>query len=154
MSGRMERMERFRADIDDGTTMEDVWRWHAEDQPDCPERRLLWRARTYVFTCPTCGWRLRSIIGIEWVPQSRRMRNVRDPHAPDLLWILTPEELDRLPEGTVVTNGRGVRKVTGKDVIDRDTRGGYTVWGLFESELPPYEPTIRGDWEEEVESGG
>lgn len=52
----------------------------------------------------------------------------------DPLWLLTPAEMDELPPETVVESIAGEKKRLSQDP-DRDTRGGYTAWGLRESTL-------------------
>ena len=52
----------------------------------------------------------------------------------DPLWLLTIDELDSLPSDTVVLSiAGGVHVVS--DIIDRDTRFGYTAYGLRESQF-------------------
>jgi hypothetical protein len=46
------------------------------------------------------------------------------------LTLFTPEEIDQLPEGTVLCSIMGDKKVKGKDEIDMDTRFGHTAWGV------------------------
>jgi len=46
------------------------------------------------------------------------------------LWLFTPAELDQLPNGTAVVSILGSRKIKGQDELDRDTRFGYTAWGI------------------------
>jgi len=84
---------------------------------------------------------------IEWVPWSRKTRTVWDSKSDDLLWLLLPEELELLPAGTVVTDITGGTAVYGTDYIDTDTRGGLLAYGLLDSQLPPYRPDVRGEWE-------
>lgn len=74
---------------------------------------------------------------IEWEPQTRQRNNRWSDEWPVPLWLLTPEELDRLPEGTVVTSIAAERKVVGVDEIDSDTRFGCVAWGLMDNQLPP-----------------
>jgi hypothetical protein len=48
----------------------------------------------------------------------------------DKLYLFTPEEFKQLPDGTEVKSVRGNIKVKGKDIINIDTRYGYTPWGV------------------------
>jgi hypothetical protein len=43
--------------------------------------------------------------------------------------LLTPAELDGLPDGTVLVSIQGRRVAKGRDYIDDDTRGGYLAYG-------------------------
>lgn len=49
----------------------------------------------------------------------------------DDLWLLTPMELEVTPKGTIVTSILGDRKIVGHDYLDKDTRFGYTAYGLY-----------------------
>ena len=54
------------------------------------------------------------------------------------LWLLTPEELTKVPEGTVLESITGSKKVYGTDRIDNDTRFGHLAYGVrnpFKHEL-------------------
>jgi hypothetical protein len=53
-------------------------------------------------------------------------RSSEDP----ALWLLTPHELDQLPDGTEVESISGRKLIKGRDHIDDDTRGPYTAFGL------------------------
>lgn len=68
-------------------------------------------------------------------PISRQNRNPWDDND-DPLWLLTPEELHSITPGTTLTDIHGKRKtfLIG-DVLDDDTRFGYTAYGVRESEL-------------------
>ena len=50
------------------------------------------------------------------------------------LWLLTPEELKQLPNGTNLTSISGATACKGKSVINinLDTRAGHTAWGIFD----------------------
>ena len=48
----------------------------------------------------------------------------------DTLYLFTPEELARIPDGTVLTCIDGEESVKGKDYIDMDTRFGCTAYGV------------------------
>lgn len=57
--------------------------------------------------------------------------------------LLTPRELLRVPDGTVLTSILGERMVKGTDPIDDDTRGGYLAFGI-EAQATT-EPSIGAD---------
>lgn len=46
------------------------------------------------------------------------------------LYLFTPEELARIPDGTVLTSINNKNCVKGKDYIDDDTRFGHTAYGV------------------------
>jgi hypothetical protein len=50
------------------------------------------------------------------------------------IWLLQPETVEALPDGTRVISINGEEKIKGKDHLDDDTRGGYTAWGLLPEE--------------------
>jgi hypothetical protein len=45
------------------------------------------------------------------------------------LWLVTPEEFERLPDGFVLTCIDGETAIKGKDAIDNDTRFGHMAYG-------------------------
>ena len=45
------------------------------------------------------------------------------------LWLVTPEEFERLPDGFVLTAIDGEIVIKGKDHIDMDTRLGHIAYG-------------------------
>ena len=47
----------------------------------------------------------------------------------ETLWLVTPEEFDRLPNGFVLTCIDGSTAIKGKDKIDGDTRFGHIAYG-------------------------
>lgn len=51
-------------------------------------------------------------------------------HPGEVIDLLTPTQLHRLPLGTMVLSIFGEEKVVGRDSIDEDTRGGFTAWGI------------------------
>ena len=53
-----------------------------------------------------------------------------EEHPDGLLWLLTPEELDDMPNGLVLEDIVGGRAVIGKSDIDTDTRFGYIAYGI------------------------
>ena len=46
------------------------------------------------------------------------------------LYLFTPEELARIPDGTILTSINNINYIKGKDYIDDDTRFGYTAYGV------------------------
>lgn len=46
------------------------------------------------------------------------------------LWLLTPDEFDRLPDGTMLDCINGKQFEKGKDEIDLDTRFGHIAFGV------------------------
>jgi hypothetical protein len=48
----------------------------------------------------------------------------------DELWLFTPDEYKRLPNGTVLTSISGETVTKGVDYIDMDTRAGYLAYGI------------------------
>lgn len=55
---------------------------------------------------------------------------------PEKVYLLTVDELNSLPEGTVLSSGFTTKKfIIGKDAIDNDTRGGFTAYGFLESQI-------------------
>lgn len=54
------------------------------------------------------------------------------------LWLFTPEELVRLPDGIQLTCINGEAVIKGLDYIDDDTRAGHLAYGVqdpFQHEL-------------------
>ena len=49
------------------------------------------------------------------------------------LWLLTPLEFSKLPDGTKLTCIDGKKAINGKNYIDQDTRFGQIAWGLIGS---------------------
>ena len=49
-----------------------------------------------------------------------------------VLTLLTPEELERLPDGTALVDVMGLEVVKGRDKIDGDTRYGYLAYGVLD----------------------
>lgn len=68
-------------------------------------------------------------------PISYLRDNVWNRDVPEPLWLLTPGELEQLPDGTVLTNIFGETKTYRTDVIDTTTRFGYIPYGLLDSEI-------------------
>ena len=52
------------------------------------------------------------------------------------LWLLRPEHLPLIPDGTVLVSIRAATAIVGVDQIDDDTRGGYLAWGVLDAQLP------------------
>jgi hypothetical protein len=48
----------------------------------------------------------------------------------ETLWLFTPAEFDKLPNGIELESISGSRSVKGKDYIDDDTRGGHLAFGV------------------------
>lgn len=46
------------------------------------------------------------------------------------LWLLTPDELAQLPDGTELVCINGKTVIKGKDYIDNDIRFGYLAYGI------------------------
>jgi hypothetical protein len=46
------------------------------------------------------------------------------------LWLLTPDELTKIPDGTVLECINGKKYTVGIDIIDDDTRFGYLAYGV------------------------
>ncbi len=53
------------------------------------------------------------------------------------LWLFSPEEFDRLPDGFEVKDIMGETAIKGKDYIDRDTRGGWLAYGVDNPKTHP-----------------
>jgi hypothetical protein len=58
-----------------------------------------------------------------------------DDEAEEILWLLTPFELEAIPKGTVLTSIIGTKAIVGDDYIDTDTHFGYTAFGLTEDQF-------------------
>jgi len=54
----------------------------------------------------------------------------------DKLWLFTPEEYNRIPDGTVLTSISGERVTKGTDYIDMDTRFGHIAYGINDPTTP------------------
>jgi hypothetical protein len=48
-----------------------------------------------------------------------------------ILMLITPEWLEKLPNGVVLHSITGKRAVVGRDYIDGDTRGGFLAFGFY-----------------------
>jgi hypothetical protein len=53
----------------------------------------------------------------------------------DVLWLLTPDEFLKMPDGLILTSIMGKTVVKGVDTIDMDTRFGLIAFGVRESQL-------------------
>lgn len=62
-------------------------------------------------------------------------RHSRWDDRPDPLWLLTPAEFLRVPDGATLVCISGETAVKGQDYIDQDTRGGCIAWGFLDSQL-------------------
>lgn len=67
---------------------------------------------------------------IDFIPTSYQNQNAW--HG---LWLLTPEEVKSLPDGTHLTSIMDNVSITGHDYIDLDTRFGYTAWGVYREDF-------------------
>jgi hypothetical protein len=77
-------------------------------------------------------WRLLSMV---FAPHSKQ-RNIHWSSDPaEDMWLLTPTEVDLLPDGITVRSIVGETLVVGRNSIDTDTRGGYCAVGLTEQDL-------------------
>lgn len=56
--------------------------------------------------------------------------NSHEEHPDGNLWLITPEELEGIPNGITLETINGQQVVKGKDHIDDDTRGDYLAYGL------------------------
>ena len=56
----------------------------------------------------------------------KRWREIRD------LWLLTPEELQLVPNGTVLTSISNKTVIKGSDPVDLDTRAGLLAYGIID----------------------
>lgn len=63
------------------------------------------------------------------------MNNTAWDEADDRLFLLTPDELDMVPDGFVLHGISGKTFVMDEDGPARDTRLGMTAWGFLESEI-------------------
>lgn len=55
----------------------------------------------------------------------------------DTLTLFTPDEFDRIPDGTVLISINGDSKIKGVDYIDMDTRFGHIAWGVHDPMTHP-----------------
>lgn len=58
--------------------------------------------------------------------------NSRVEKEEDCLWLLTPEEVSSLPDGTKLNSIMGETKIKGLQHIDLDIRFGHTAWGILD----------------------
>lgn len=75
-------------------------------------------------------------------------RNRNKPYRPyygsEPLWLLTPGELDQLPDGITLTSIHGKTVVTGRNHLGLDTRMGVTAYGILESQIKPIVEIRKG----------
>lgn len=60
---------------------------------------------------------------------------------PNSLWLVTPAEFEKLPDGMVFESIGGKFYTKGKDYIDQDVRGGHLAFGVrnpFNGEYKDY----------------
>jgi hypothetical protein len=72
---------------------------------------------------------------LPFAPASYINDNPWDEDGQELLWLLTPMELEVTPPGTIVTSILGDTKIVGAQKIDTDTRFGYTAYGLYSNQF-------------------
>ncbi len=72
---------------------------------------------------------------VPFTPVSYVNNNPWDEPDKEVLWLLTPMELEVTPKGTILTSIMGNKKIVGHDYIDTDTRGGYTAFGMTEDQF-------------------
>jgi len=53
-----------------------------------------------------------------------------EEHPDGPLWLLTPDELKKMPEGLELEDIFGRKYIVGKHDIDDDTRFGYIAYGI------------------------
>lgn len=53
------------------------------------------------------------------------------------LWLITPAELEELPDGVELECISGEKVIKGKDRIDDDTRWGYLAYGIRDPHTNP-----------------
>lgn len=68
------------------------------------------------------------------IPHSRTTNNPWDK-TDDPLWLLSPIELESLPDGIILESINGTLARKGIDPIDQDTRFGMITWGFRESTI-------------------
>ena len=52
------------------------------------------------------------------------------PHEGEVIDLLTPEEFQRLPMGTILLSIFGRETIKGRDIIDDDMRAGHLAFGI------------------------
>lgn len=67
---------------------------------------------------------------VAFYPESFISGNSPWPVTGGVIWLLTPRELDEIPNGVILTCINDTTAVKGLDPIDTDTRGGYIAYGL------------------------
>lgn len=55
----------------------------------------------------------------------------------DKLWLLKPDEFEKLPDGIELTCIDGSKAVKGQDYIDDDTRWGHLAYGIIDPTKHP-----------------
>lgn len=68
-------------------------------------------------------------------PHTRQTNSPWSSADADRLWLLTPDELKEVPDGTELTCINGEKVVLGRDYVDGDTRSGLVAYGLLESQV-------------------
>ena len=64
------------------------------------------------------------------------MTNTAWEEEEDKLWLLTPEEVEVIPDGIELEAISGDKELVGSYEFDMDTRFGFTAWGIRESNCP------------------
>lgn len=72
---------------------------------------------------------------IPFVPSSFENQNPWSKEDETPLWLLTPDEVQSLEDGTMLVSIMKDVKIVGHDYIDLDTRFGYTAWGVYEEDF-------------------
>lgn len=83
-----------------------------------------------------CGVTTQALI--EFFPESAELNNPWDV-GDDPLWLLTPAELELVPEDTILENISGAIAPAGvwrRSEPNPDTKFGYTAYGLRNHQLP------------------
>lgn len=75
-------------------------------------------------------------VSLDFDPRHNKWDN-----APDPLWLLTPDEFARVPDGATLICISGKTAVKGVDYIDLDCRFGCIAWGFLESQITPKNTT-------------
>ncbi|MFC1617676.1 hypothetical protein ACFL2B_00170 [Patescibacteria group bacterium] len=66
----------------------------------------------------------------------RRVKPERAKIEKEKVWLITPEQLEKLPDGVRLTGVDGSKKIKGEDEINQDTKFGYLGFGLAEEDKP------------------
>lgn len=69
------------------------------------------------------------------IPKAWVNDNAWDLDEEDPLWLISPEQLEEIADGTTLHSIMGEEVVVGQDKIDQETRFGYLAYGLRESQF-------------------